>query len=478
MCIGVLPNNMFINGVGKMLLKNRYRILKHLGGGGFADTFLVEDIISNQNYAMKQLRNMTNDLSTYKIVEERFHREAAVLAKLNDIAHSVPNLYDFFSENGKWYLVQEWVDGEDLLEKVSRDGPLGEIFVINIMVELLFTLKYIHSKGVIHRDIKPNNIMIRHQDRKLVLIDFGAVKELVNTMLNPNKNPISIVIGTPGFMSPEQSVGTPVVSSDLYSLGITAIYLLTGETISNIVDTKTNNVNQYLFIDKIDPKLFRIIDKIIKADPSERYPTAQSVLDDICKLIVPTPAHISDDKGNLLAKLHLKTTTIGRENCDVCFENDKTVSGHHCYILNNNGQFVLVDNNSRNGVFKKIDKQTLLNSGDVIVIGKQMTKITFLSNRMVEMYIMRDNTIYKTYTFNLTSDLQKITIGRENCDVCFENDKMVSGHHCYILNNNGQFVLVDNNSRNGVFKKIDKQTLLNSGDVIVIGKQLLFFNNG
>jgi len=171
-----------------MLLNNRYRIIRTLGGGGFGETFLAEDtqIPSNRRCVIKQLRPIQNNPQVYLLVQQRFQREAAILEELGDGSNQIPRLYAYFSENGQFYLVQEYIEGQTLTAKVQQQGSVSESSVKEILTSILPVLDYVHSKGIVHRDIKPDNILIRYADGKPILIDFGAVKETVGTMVTPS----------------------------------------------------------------------------------------------------------------------------------------------------------------------------------------------------------------------------------------------------------------------------------------------------
>ena len=215
-----------------ILLGDRYKVLSVLGDGGFGQTFLVEDthMPSNRRCVLKQLKPVHEKPELRQVVEDRFQREAATLEMLGDAHDQIPRLYAYFSEGGQFYLVEEWVAGMTLSQKVYQEGALSEAQVQAILSNLLPAIAYVHSKKIVHRDIKPDNIILRQTDGKPVLIDFGAVKETMKTIINSgeqSKN--SIVVGTPGYMPTEQLSGRPVYASDIYSLGMTAIFLLTGK---------------------------------------------------------------------------------------------------------------------------------------------------------------------------------------------------------------------------------------------------------
>jgi serine/threonine-protein kinase len=213
------------------LLSNRYRLIRELGVGGFGKTFPAEDmhLPSRRCCVIKQLKPITNNPQIYQLIQERFEREAAILEELGGKSDQIPKLYGYFPEVGQFYLVQELIEGQTLSHKVQHEGLLSESLVKEILENILPVLDYVHSRRIVHRDIKPDNIILRDWDSKPVLIDFGAVRESMATVVSQINNTKSIVIGTPGFMPSEQASGRPVYASDLYSLGLTAIYLLTGK---------------------------------------------------------------------------------------------------------------------------------------------------------------------------------------------------------------------------------------------------------
>ncbi|MBD0264689.1 MAG: serine/threonine protein kinase, partial [Tolypothrix sp. Co-bin9] len=181
------------------LLNKRYRVIRTLESGGFGETFLAEDtqMPSNRRCVIKQLRPIQNNPQIYQLVQERFKREAAILEDLGGETKQIPILYAYFQLDGLFYLVQEWIEGDTLTKKVDEQGSLSESAVKEILVNLLPVTEYVHNQGIIHRDIKPDNIILRHRDRKPVLIDFGAIRETMGTVMNSQGNPTSsIVIGT------------------------------------------------------------------------------------------------------------------------------------------------------------------------------------------------------------------------------------------------------------------------------------------
>ncbi|GAX36515.1 serine/threonine-protein kinase [Nodularia sp. NIES-3585] len=266
----------------KTLLNNRYQVIQVLGAGGFGETFLAEDthMPSRRRCVIKQLKPIANDPKTYQMIQQRFEREAATLEYLGDSSDQIPKLYAYFSENELFYLVQEWIQGPTLTDIVEAKGYESETTVQEILLSLLSVLDYVHSKGIIHRDIKPDNIILRDTDNKPFLIDFGAVKETIRSVDSSSHHPTrSLVIGTPGYMPTEQAIGRPVYATDIYSLGLTAIYLLTGKHPPELqIHLQTGEIIWQEFVPDISPHLAEVINQAIQPHVSDRYSTASKML--------------------------------------------------------------------------------------------------------------------------------------------------------------------------------------------------------
>lgn len=280
------------------LLANRYRIVQKLGSGGFGDTFLAEDthLPSGRICVIKQLRPMNNNPRVYQLVKERFQREAVILEDLGNSHRQIPTLFAYFEDEGQFYLVQEYIQGKTLSTLFKEQGRQSETFVKEFLINLLVVLEYIQTKRVIHRDIKPDNIIVRQSDGTPVLIDFGAMRETMGTEISPSGNSThSIVIGTPGFMPPEQSIGRPVFSSDLYALGLTAIYLLTGKSPQELeTEPLTGEICWRQYILNINPILANVIDQSIKSQASLRFTTAQLMREALQEqpIVLPTTSSL------------------------------------------------------------------------------------------------------------------------------------------------------------------------------------------
>jgi len=281
------------------LLNNRYRVIEKLGEGGFGLTLLVEDIQmpSHRHCVIKQLKPHTQNPQIDQSVRERFGQEAAVLEKLGEGHSQIPKLYGHFEEDGLFFLAQEWIDGETLSDRVKSVGKMSEKEVKKVLSSLLPVLEYIHSKQIIHRDIKPQNVLVRKCDDEPVLIDFGVVKEAISQAVNTWDSDLTASMGTPQFMSPEQAAGRPEYSSDLYSLGLTAIYLLTGKWPRELeTDSQTREIVWRNHDVKVSVRFAAILDKAIRFHPLSRFVTAQEMLAALEEPITPALSTSDDPK--------------------------------------------------------------------------------------------------------------------------------------------------------------------------------------
>ncbi len=262
------------------LLNNRYRILQSLGEGGFGKTFLAEDtqMPSLRQCVIKQLKPMSDRPGVFALVQQRFSREAAVLEAVGKGHSQIPDLYAYFLEDGQFYLVQEWIEGQPL--NTLAQAPWTEARVTTLLVDALSALAHVHRQNLIHRDIKPDNIILRKADQLPCLIDFGAVKELMSTVVSTSgAQESSIVIGTPGFMPSEQAAGRPTFASDIYSLSMTMIYLLTGKSPAELpTDSSNGRVLWQQFAPTVSTRLASVLTRAIHPYFQTRYATANDML--------------------------------------------------------------------------------------------------------------------------------------------------------------------------------------------------------
>ena len=261
-----------------LLLRGRYRAYKRLGQGGFGTTFLARDLdMPSQPWrVIKQLRVAEASEQVAQLSKELFMREAQVLEKLGE--HSqIPTLYAYFGENNRFYLVQEFVLGTTLSGEAHRNGAFNGEQIQQILREVLLILSYVHSKNTVHRDIKPANLIRRKDDGRLVLIDFGAVKQMGIAGMEEMPSTVT-AIRSLGFSPPEQMAGHSVgPASDLYALAATCINLLTRKSPNRFFDAKRNC---WTWQDEVelDERLTNILERMLHPSMSERYESATAVL--------------------------------------------------------------------------------------------------------------------------------------------------------------------------------------------------------
>ena len=269
-------------------LTGRYKIIEQLGGGGFSQTFIAEDahLPDRPRCVIKHLKPASTEEEILKISRELFDREAKVLYRLG--RHDcIPSLLAHFEEDAEFFLAQELIEGDILTKELKREQCLGEEYTINFLTDILPTLDFVHCQQVIHRDIKPSNLIRRASDRKIVLIDFGAVKEVSTQPLSQlgREQTSSLVIGSPGYMPNEQYSGKTMFASDIYAVGIIAIQALTGLAPSQIPEDP--RTSEFCWRDRIQvtPTLGDVIDKMVRYDFRQRYQSATEVLEALQPLL-------------------------------------------------------------------------------------------------------------------------------------------------------------------------------------------------
>ncbi|MBD2678053.1 MULTISPECIES: serine/threonine-protein kinase [Nostoc] len=274
----------------KLLLKERYRAIKPIGQGGFGRTFLAvdEDKPSKPRCVIKQFYPQAQGTNTVQKAVELFNQEAVQLDELGKHPQ-IPELLAYFTQEDRQYLVQEFIDGQNLAQELAHKGAFSEAQIWQLLNDLLPVLQFCHARQVIHRDIKPENIILRSADGKLVLVDFGASKSATGTALNRT----GTSIGSPEYVAPEQMRGRAIFASDIYSLGATCINLLTRRSPFDSYDTNNDTWiwQKYLKVPVSNP-LSRILNKMLESIPMRRYQTVDDVLKDLNQHSKPaTPAN-------------------------------------------------------------------------------------------------------------------------------------------------------------------------------------------
>ena len=272
------------------IIDQRYHIIQNLGKGGFGTTFLAEDTKrpGNPFCVVKQFTPASTDPATLTILKRLFDQEAAMLETLGK-HDQIPQLLAHIEEYQEFYIVQEYIKGNDLSDELTSGQKMSEADVIQLLIEILEVLEFVHKYKVIHRDIKPDNIRRRHLDNKIFLIDFGAVKEVRTQLVNKQGQITSaVIIGTDGYMPLEQQRGKPQLSSDIYAVGIIAIQAITGLLPDKLEeDVKTGEIIWRKYAN-VSPKLATVLDKMVSYDFRNRYPTAKEALQAVKKLL-PQP---------------------------------------------------------------------------------------------------------------------------------------------------------------------------------------------
>lgn len=263
------------------LLRNRYKVLNVLGKGGFGKTYLAEDTDKlNERCVVKQLIYQAQGTQANKKIVELFMREAQQLQQLK-ANQQIPDLHGYFEDNHYLYLVQEFVEGQDLLHEFGEQGPFSEAKIRAVLLDILPILQFIHERGVVHRDLKPENIMRRQADGRLVLIDFGVAREVTMTQLSLT----GTKVGSPGYSSLEQfNEGKAYPASDFYSLGATCFHLMTGQFPGQLWTMQgygwVNSWQDHLPAG-LSPELTTVMGKMLQVQAQDRYQTATAILEDL-----------------------------------------------------------------------------------------------------------------------------------------------------------------------------------------------------
>ncbi|MEN9566958.1 MAG: hypothetical protein RLZZ69_2154 [Cyanobacteriota bacterium] len=261
------------------ILGSRYQVLEYIAEGGFGRTYLAQDtqLPGKDLCIVKQLAPSFNAPKLLTIARRLFKSEAAALHSLGHHPQ-IPKLLAYFEEAEKFYLVQQYIPGQTLDKEITSAKVWSSDRVIELLQDCLNILRFIHARGVIHRDLKPANLIRRNSDRKIVLVDFGTVKNILqgqNSIVG-----VTVSVGTQGYMPIEQARGKPRASSDIYALGMICIQALTGIKPLNLEEDENGEVLWSHLVDT-KPELRKILTKMTRYNYLERYESAQSVLDDL-----------------------------------------------------------------------------------------------------------------------------------------------------------------------------------------------------
>lgn len=262
-----------------LLINDRYGAIKEIGRGGFGKTFLAIDY-GKKNLSrcvIKQLlpSNQNQSQKNWQLFKE----EASRLKMLNFYAQ-IPQLIDFVEQENRYYIIQEFIDGENLENELVKEDVFNQEKIIKLLKNVLAILKEVHQLNIIHRDIKPQNIIRRIDNQTLYLVDFGASKLLDKE----DKYKTATVIGSAEYVAPEQARGKTVFASDLYSLGVTCIHLLTNRSSFDLIDLNNQWIWEEYLTEKISWDLKEIINKMISFSLNTRYQKVEEVIKDLDNL--------------------------------------------------------------------------------------------------------------------------------------------------------------------------------------------------
>ena len=270
--------------VGKTVVDNRYDLVRPLGSGGMGEVYLARDRVLGRDVALKVLRRQYAGDNEFA---ERFKREALSAASL-----SHPNIVQVYdrgtTEEEASYIAMEYVSGGTLKERISEDGPLETAAAAAIGAQVAEALGAAHDRGMVHRDIKPQNVLLTARGEAKVA-DFGIARAASSVTISQTGS----VMGTAGYMSPEQALGKPATpKSDLYSLGVVLYETLTGElpyTAENPIAVSMKHVNEPLRPPReLNPRITEgmnaLVTKLMAKEPDDRYASADELADDLSRV--------------------------------------------------------------------------------------------------------------------------------------------------------------------------------------------------
>ncbi|BAZ15176.1 serine/threonine protein kinase [Calothrix sp. NIES-4071] len=402
------------------LLAGHYKVLKVLGEGGFGQTYIVEDIHlpGHPQCVLKHLKPTCTDPQALETSRRLFQREASCLQQLGNY-DQIPRLLAYFEENQEFYLVLQLIVGHTLTHELIPGQRWTEGQVISMLQEVLKILEVVHEQGVIHRDIKPDNIIRRNEDQKLVLIDFGAIKQVRSLTSASHQQRVTVTVGTPGYMPSEQIRRLPRPSSDIYALGMMGIQALTGVNPRSLQDDPNTGETLWQHLVPVTPGLATVLEKMTRYHFKDRYQTAKEVSDALTELLTqvsaptvtpmaPPPSVQADYLQELTLSWHengeLRSCTIeenpssknqsrikiGRDPqvCDVVIP-DISVSGLHAEIFFDTAKQKFYLRNLRQQNPPIVDGKLLL-AGEMpltnfssIRLGRQQLKVSAITKKQV-----------------------------------------------------------------------------------------------
>ena len=304
------------------LLGRRYKIIESLGVSSFGQTYIAIDLkLFDKRCVVKQLKPVRTDYETLKVAKRLFYSEAQLLHRLG-IHDQIPHLLAHFQENRKFYLVQQFIEGDSLSNELTYQTQFSETYVINLLQSILEPLAFVHENNVIHRDIKPSNLIRRKSDGRIVLIDFGAIKQIgTDVEVDHEKTYGTVIVGTPAYMPSEQASGQPRLSSDIYAVGLVGIQALTGLKPEKLPKDESTAEIIWDNLGDVSPKLMSILDKMLRYDFRQRYYSATEALQAVQRLASPAqPVTITEYVTQPQTRQQLVVPTLPQQS-----ENDHSL---------------------------------------------------------------------------------------------------------------------------------------------------------
>ncbi|MBW4671858.1 MAG: protein kinase [Cyanomargarita calcarea GSE-NOS-MK-12-04C] len=380
------------------LLAGHYKVLQVLGEGGFGQTYIVEDIHlpGKPQCVLKHLKPTSTDPEVLESSRRLFQKEAETLQYLGN-HDQIPRLLAYFEQDQEFYLVQELILGHPLSKELPPGKKWTENQIVLMLIEVLSILEFVHTQGVIHRDIKPDNLIRRTSDRRLILIDFGAIKLIrKQTAIATAQHNITIAIGTPGYMPSEHTRRLPRPSSDIYAVGMMGIQALTGVSPRELKDDQNTGEILWQNLTDVSLELDAVLSKMTRYHFKDRYQSASEAIvalrelvnpDDIPPIEAVTTTSLHEltlewvEAGQIVTRAILEKqqsnnfggVRIGRdpETCDIVLS-EATVSALHAEIFFNSQikRFYLRNLRQRNPPI--VDGQMLLAGEMPLAIGSNL----------------------------------------------------------------------------------------------------------
>jgi serine/threonine protein kinase/regulator of sirC expression with transglutaminase-like and TPR domain len=297
----------------------RYRITQYLGGNARINTYLAENLRRKHQSpcVLQQIDLPEGDRTDWELVERRFSEELSLLERLS-YHDLISQIWDRFEENEAFYLVREHIVGETISQISAKGGKWSEKQVSELLEHILNLLVFVHQHHLLHRQIEPNNILIRYSDRMPILIDFGVLADMA-TALDPHNAKTND--RRKKYLAPEQLAGRPTVGSDIYALGITAIEMLTGSDAAQL--TRHSETGEIVWKTPISfsRRLAKILEKMTCLDVGKRYQSAEKVIGDLKKIQVAAKPELNavhntatssySQRANGLRPMHLLVAGLG-----------------------------------------------------------------------------------------------------------------------------------------------------------------------